>query len=170
MAQSMITLAKAKVAEFQLNYIRWKPPTEDWVNVSLDGSVFNNNSAAYGGLVQDRHGRFLLGYSANLGLCSIMVAELWGMLFGLKVAQYMGKTKIILEMDSLCVLQLCLYTPIGTHSCSPLISTIRNLCVAIGEVQIIHQFREAMRTLLLSWVMDCNPVCICLLLCLVIFL
>ena len=31
MAQSMITSAKAKVVDFRLKYIRWKPPLDDWV-------------------------------------------------------------------------------------------------------------------------------------------
>ena len=54
----------------------------------------------------------------------------------------MGKTKIILEVDSLSAVQLCLYSPSGTHSYSPLISAIRNLCGDIGEAHIIYQFRE----------------------------
>ena len=51
MAQSMFTIAKARVAKFRLKYIRWKPPPEDWVKFNSDGSIFINNSAAYRGLV-----------------------------------------------------------------------------------------------------------------------
>lgn len=65
------------------------------------------------------------------------------MFFGLKVAKQMGFTKVILEVDSLCAVQLGSEVPLEFHACRPLIMAVRNLCQSIGEVQIVHQFREA---------------------------
>ena len=87
-AQSMMVAAKLKVVDFQVKHISWKPPPGDWIKINLDGSVFNNNNAACGGLIRDHQGRFLFGFSANLGLCTITFAELWGMYFGMKIAHW----------------------------------------------------------------------------------
>ena len=143
MAQSILVAAKSKVAEFHLKLISWKPPFEDWTKINSDGSVFHNNNATCGVIIRYHHSRFLASFSANLGVCTITVAELWGMFFGLKIAHLMGKDKVVLEADSLCSVQICLQNPFGFHSCNPLITAIWNLYAAIGEVQIVHQFREA---------------------------
>ena len=62
---------------------------------------------------------------------------------GLKEAQKLGAQKVILEVDSLCAVQLCQDSFSQAHVCRPLIMAIRNLRDSFGEVQIVHQFREA---------------------------
>ncbi|MBA0757627.1 hypothetical protein Gotri_020712, partial [Gossypium trilobum] len=39
---------------------------------------------AYGGLVQDHNGEWIIGFSRYLGNCTMMETELWGILDGLK--------------------------------------------------------------------------------------
>ena len=66
-------------------------------------------------------------------LFSIIVVLLVVVLFEIiMVASYWGI--VLIWVDSLSAIQLCLYSPTGTHSYSRLISAIKNLCAAIGEV------------------------------------
>ena len=85
MAQSILVAAKSKAAEFHPKHI------------ISDRSVFHNNNAACREIIRDHHSRFLAGFSANLGLCTITVAELLGVFFGLKIAHLIGKDKVVLE-------------------------------------------------------------------------
>ncbi|CAN1756352.1 hypothetical protein LINPERHAP1_LOCUS6110 [Linum perenne] len=66
----------------------------DWVAVGgrgvvlleLDGSLYVNRSrAAAGGVIQDDNGRFIIAFAVNLGTCSIMRAELRGIIEGMKL-------------------------------------------------------------------------------------
>ena len=55
----------------------------------------------------------------------------------------MGYSKVMLEVDSLCAVQLCSEVSLDLHVCRPLVLPIRSLYQHIGEVQIVYQFREA---------------------------
>ncbi|KAL4396750.1 hypothetical protein AHAS_Ahas01G0123100 [Arachis hypogaea] len=62
--------------------IGWEPPLQEmFIKIKIDGSFYNhNNNAACGGILRDSLGRFLKGFSCNLGSCSIMHDELWDIL------------------------------------------------------------------------------------------
>ncbi|CAN1855901.1 Putative ribonuclease H protein At1g65750 [Linum perenne] len=82
--------------------ISWIPPPDDWLKVNTDGSVIHPHSlAAAGGIIHDFQGRAIDGFSANLGACSIMRAELLAAEIGLSRAWDLGAKKVILELDSL---------------------------------------------------------------------
>ena len=96
MAQNIVLVAKEKAAGFHVKQIGWTPPPCSWVKINTDGSVLNNSNAACGGLIRDHHGGFLSGFSANLGMCTITFAELWGMYLGLKEAKTLGVQRVML--------------------------------------------------------------------------
>ena len=48
-----------------------------------------------------------------------------------------------MEADSLAAVKLCSKVSMDLHVCRPLVLAIQSLCHQIGEVQIVHQFREA---------------------------
>ena len=52
MAQSLACLVKDKVADFQVRQVGWQPSPESWIKINLDGSVWNNHSAAMEGLLR----------------------------------------------------------------------------------------------------------------------
>ena len=103
----------------------------------------NNTTATCGGLLRDHNGRYLMGFSVNLDLCTITMAELWCIYFGLKVAAQMVYSKVVIEADSFSAVKLCSEVFVDLHVCRPLVLAIQSLCHQIGEVQIVHQFREA---------------------------
>lgn len=67
--------------------VRWLLPRPGEVSLNCDGSVISAGvHAAYGGILRDDSGNFLFGFAMKLGSCSILAAELWGILHGLRVA------------------------------------------------------------------------------------
>ncbi|KAG4948586.1 hypothetical protein JHK86_041825 [Glycine max] len=61
----------------------WRCPPNGWVCLNTDGSVFENHrngstGSACGGLVRDSSGCFLGGFTVNLGITAVTLAELWG--------------------------------------------------------------------------------------------
>ncbi|CAN1163124.1 Putative ribonuclease H protein At1g65750 [Linum perenne] len=85
----------------QAHLIGWRPTGEGWVSLNSDGSLYTNPSrAAAGGVLRDGDGRFLAAYAANLGTCSIMRAELRGIVEGMKLAWERGVRKLLIQTDS----------------------------------------------------------------------
>ena len=58
-----------------------------------------------GGIIKDFMGRWVAGFTCNLGICSSVVAEMWGILEGPKLAKRIGFKKIIIESDSKVVVE-----------------------------------------------------------------
>ncbi|MBA0553857.1 hypothetical protein Golob_013000, partial [Gossypium lobatum] len=52
-----------------------------WVCLRTDGSIkIDEGFAATGGFVRDHNGRWIVGFSKYLGNCTVIEAELWGVL------------------------------------------------------------------------------------------
>lgn len=67
--------------------IRWMPPPSRWFKVKLDGGFIRESGmASTGEVLCDEarvwHDRFAI----NIGFCSIIAGELWGLFKGLKLA------------------------------------------------------------------------------------
>lgn len=56
--------------------------------------------------IRDWLGRRVVSTTRNLGSCSPLLAELWGVLLGLHLAWESGHRSLILETDSQMVVQL----------------------------------------------------------------
>ncbi|KAH9770764.1 putative ribonuclease H protein [Citrus sinensis] len=75
-------------------WIRWAPLPWPFLCLNTDGARKGNGEASAGGLLRDCHGNFIHGFSANLGVCSVAKAELWGVLHGLRMAWDLGYIRI----------------------------------------------------------------------------
>ena len=85
----------------QLQYISWGKPNQGWVKLNVDGaSKHNPKRASAGGLIINEYGQCIVGFSANLEHASNVVAKLWAILMGLRIAWNSGKRKIVIESDS----------------------------------------------------------------------
>ncbi|MCI34529.1 ribonuclease H protein, partial [Trifolium medium] len=74
----------------------------DWVKVNCDGAVTNSSGmAACGGTIRSYDGSMLMAYARNLGCCSILHVELWGIYHGLALAKNQGIRKVIIESDAI---------------------------------------------------------------------
>lgn len=75
--------------------------------INVDGSVCGPlNIASCGGVCKDSPGRWLRGFSRNLGSSYVLVAELWGILMATELAWDWKLPKVIMESDSLTVVKL----------------------------------------------------------------
>ncbi|CAN1137710.1 Putative ribonuclease H protein At1g65750 [Linum perenne] len=124
--------------------ISWFPPPDDWVSINTDGSVIQPNSrAAAGGAIRDSQGRCLASFSANLGSCSIMRAELRAAEIGLTTAWGLGLKKVILQMDSFSAVSAIEEQLSDVSRHSSIIHEFQELKSRSWDISITHVFREA---------------------------
>ncbi|GAU10806.1 hypothetical protein TSUD_425900, partial [Trifolium subterraneum] len=86
--------------------IRWIPPKASFVKLNTDGAYRKNQIAGCGGVIRGCHGEWLGGFARCVGLCSAFVAELWGVLEGLRCVQRLGFSNVELNIDSEVVVQV----------------------------------------------------------------
>ncbi|RYR15710.1 hypothetical protein Ahy_B04g072626 [Arachis hypogaea] len=126
------------------NLIRWYPPDADYLKINVDGSFYaHNGNAACGGVVRDNLGKFLKGFACNLGSCSIMHAELWGIIKGLQIAIDNGYNRIVIESDSMMAIGFIKVDCPRHHPCSPLLDDIKVLRRRLTQVSWKHILHEA---------------------------
>ncbi|MBA0820368.1 hypothetical protein Gohar_022194 [Gossypium harknessii] len=59
---------------------------DEIIKVFFNGSVrIDDGFAAAGGFVCDHNGEWIFGFNRYLGMCTVVDAELWGILDGLKL-------------------------------------------------------------------------------------
>lgn len=69
--------------------------SQDWMNLFTDGAVARiSGNASVGGVVRDRNGSWILGFTHYLGRCSPLDAELWGILDGIFILLNKGFKKV----------------------------------------------------------------------------
>ena len=83
------------------------------------------------------------GFTANLGFCAIIVAELWGALYGLDLAWRAGRRNVILELDSMSAIQLIQKNVNRSHPHATVIARVKKLLARSWEVRLRHIYREA---------------------------
>ncbi|KAL4336249.1 hypothetical protein GQ457_07G029660 [Hibiscus cannabinus] len=89
------------------NPVEWAPPEQGWVKLNTDGARHaTSGMASCGGVLRDHLGEWILGFSKFIGVCSVIDAELWGVLVGLESAWSRGFRRIVIETDSLDVFRL----------------------------------------------------------------
>lgn len=79
--------------------VRWAPPPFGAMQLNTNGSR-KNGLAACGGLLRNAMGQFISGFHCNLGSATSVLAELWGLTLGLRLARQLGVTRLLVELDS----------------------------------------------------------------------
>ncbi|GLT28166.1 hypothetical protein SLA2020_031170 [Shorea laevis] len=88
-------------------WISWQPLVPPFCMLNTDGSRLQEiGLARASGLVQDHLGAFIQGFSVNIGLVSIFLAELWGCREGLILCRHRGLKHLVVEMDSSSAMQV----------------------------------------------------------------
>ena len=83
--------------------------------------------AACGGVVRNHEGQFISMYAGNPGSCSIMHADLWGIVLGMQLACCLGIARIVVESDSLSVVHFIQHGWLDLHPRASLLSEIQLL-------------------------------------------
>ncbi|KAK3193441.1 hypothetical protein Dsin_024751 [Dipteronia sinensis] len=138
--------ADSKKVDLNPCYIAWSPPLEGWVKLNVDGSLNpNSGSIAAGGVIRDHKKNWLCGFAVKRGIGSVVEAELWGLLEGLKIALKAGFRKILVDSDSQNSVKLLSNPTPPNH---PLFSLIQS-CKALLEEHwccyVQHNYRESNR-------------------------
>ncbi|XP_038687586.1 uncharacterized protein LOC119986972 [Tripterygium wilfordii] len=129
-----------------LEFVGWSPPPDGWVKLNTDGCCKGMTGLAVGGgLVRDVRGRWLIGFSINIGICSAVEAELWAVFEGLSLAWQNGFRKVFLETDSLVVASWLQDGCVPNIPISNLIYKCCDLLKKDWEVNICHVLREGNR-------------------------
>lgn len=78
-------------------------------------------------LIRNENGAYLRSFNRKIGKCSVLYVEFWGALDSFQLAWYVGFRNIILEMNSVLVVQLITKEDHGTNAYVVLVSKIKHL-------------------------------------------
>lgn len=123
-------------------WIGWSPPTWPWCKLNIDGTKKKSGVASAGGILRDQSGNWIIGFGMNIGICSVTVAELWGLYRGLLMAWQHSCHWLFVEVDSLCVTQLVSMPVIHTNEYASLLQATRDNIKQDWHITIRHVHRE----------------------------
>lgn len=119
-------------------------PSNQLAKINTDGAGLQRlGAAAAGRILWDSSGACFGGFMFIIGSCSVIHAELWGMLQGLQLAWEKGARFAVVESDSSTVVTLVnsCKSPPTVPSC--LVQSIRRMCTQDWVIRITHVFWEA---------------------------
>lgn len=102
-------------------------------------------SSSCGGVFRDASGAWQGGFTRRLGACSILMAELWGVLTALQYAASREFSHVIIETDSATSVSLITKGCSSSHPCASIILLINQFLHRDWTIQISHIYREANR-------------------------
>ncbi|KAF7807224.1 ribonuclease H [Senna tora] len=124
--------------------VSWEKPGCGWVKVNSDGAVKRSSGkAGYGAILRDEDGSWVGGVCNSIVTFSVLKAEAWGALEGLRLASDLGVPKVILECDSKCLVDGIKSTSDHGADVQPLFLEIRSLLAGFTEVLVQHRWRQA---------------------------
>jgi ribonuclease HI len=129
--------------EKTISLIKWSPPKIAFVKLNTDGACRQNQIAGCGGVIRGNQGEWLGGYARCVGLCSAFVAELWGVLEGLRCVRRLGFLNIELHIDSVAVVQVLKKRRVNSSMGHALAKQIWKLIDRDWNIEISHTYREA---------------------------
>lgn len=95
-----------------------------------------------GGVVRDSDGNWLRGFCRYLGHTNSLLAELWAVRDGLRMAKSLDITALVVELDAKSVLDLIWGTGKPNGVLMPIILDCRELSRGFSRFRSIHTFRE----------------------------
>ncbi|KAK2365828.1 heat shock 70 kDa protein [Trifolium repens] len=123
--------------------IGWSPPKSQFVKLNTDGAYKVSQVAGCGGVIRGCQGEWLGGFAKCVGLCSAFIAELWGVVEGLRLAHRLGFKKVELNIDSEAVVHVVNNGISSSVMGYSLLQRIRNLLSMDWTVEMKHTYREA---------------------------
>ncbi|CAN1798021.1 Putative ribonuclease H protein At1g65750 [Linum perenne] len=128
----------------QAHLIGWRPAEEGWFSLNSDSSLYKNRARAVaGGVIRDNNGCFVVVFSANLGVCSIMRSELRAIIEGMKLAWSKGIRRLKIQTNSKAAVALLSKSMVGNNQYASLIEQFSELCSRDWLVSIHHIYHEA---------------------------
>ncbi|KAL5791917.1 hypothetical protein ACOSP7_000511 [Xanthoceras sorbifolium] len=112
----------------------------------MDGGMCKRRGSIYAnGVISDTNIGWLGGFSLNRGVGNVLDAEFWGLLEGLSLTWKAGFRKILVESDSLILVELLGKDDIENHPLFTIISSCKLLLNKDWDCRVKHMFRECNR-------------------------
>ncbi|KAL4352609.1 hypothetical protein GQ457_06G035460 [Hibiscus cannabinus] len=122
--------------------VKWSPPPNGWLCLNSDASLSHSSGVgSVGGVVRDHSGAFLFSYSKSIGTTTVLQAELWGILEGLRIARDRGCVRIQVQSDSADAINLL--SPPSMLSPFSLVRSIAIFCAGDCDIVFSTIPREA---------------------------
>ncbi|KAF7840958.1 reverse transcriptase [Senna tora] len=135
-----VNLAPSRASE--VFSVGWLPPPAGWWKINTDGSC-QNNLIGGGGVIRDANGNWVHGFNKWFGEGNSLMAELWAIFEGLKLAKRLFCHNIMIETDSLTAVNLITSCENRNHN---QFSTLVSICKAtlsdFSDVKVVHVHRE----------------------------
>ena len=95
------TIVKGGLGTHHNCLVRWEPPCIGWHKLNTDGYCEGRDkSTSAGGIIRDNKGCWMGGFSIKLGSCSKTEAEIWAVIYGLRMAWDQDIRRLVVEVDS----------------------------------------------------------------------
>jgi len=78
----------------------WKRPEDGWIRLNIEGDSKRDILAGSEWLFRNVEGKWINGFSRNLGRGNAYLAKLWGIFDGLQIAKERGFATVELHVDS----------------------------------------------------------------------
>ncbi|KAL5777521.1 hypothetical protein ACOSP7_010447 [Xanthoceras sorbifolium] len=124
-----------------ISLLSWTPPSIGWLKVNVDGSAANGIIST-GGVIRDHKKNWVRGFSINIGGGSILEAELWGVLEGLKMDSTFSPINFVLLSDSADAIGLVNGEVNASHPLLHIIQECKKLLDNRPLCTAAHCFRE----------------------------
>nr|GMD83340.1 putative non-LTR retroelement reverse transcriptase [Ipomoea batatas] len=123
--------------------LSWQPPEDNKVVLNIDGS-FNvrQHKAGCGGVLRDKAGSWLGGFTSKLMTQHVIESEAWGLLKGMQWAWNKGIRNIEIQMDSKDVINWITGTEQPRGPLRNIIHSCRQWINKSWIVSIKHVYRE----------------------------
>ncbi|BFG20702.1 hypothetical protein CerSpe_069760 [Prunus speciosa] len=129
-----------------LVHLHWTAPKCGICKINTDGSRKTETGCiGAGGILRDSTGKWLNGFSVNLGIGTILEAELWGVFWGLKLAWDMGYRIVEVECDASYVVALLQNAPMSDHRLFSLLNCCHLKLHDDWICSLTHVYREQNR-------------------------
>ena len=96
-------------------------PALHWLKLNNDASILVNDAGA-GRLIRDSDGIWVQGFSRKISTSSVLMVELWALRDGLHMAKNLNIQKLIINVDSIEVVNLITFNCIINRLMQPLVA------------------------------------------------
>ncbi|KAI9160793.1 hypothetical protein LWI28_011617 [Acer negundo] len=122
----------------------WNPPDFDWVKLNVDGSRNPESGCiSAGGVARNHLKQCLVGFALNKGSGSVLEAETWGLLGGLKLVWKAGFRKVVIESDSQSAVALINNDSSMNYPIFNIIQDCKFLLRSNWSCKVMHVYRES---------------------------
>ncbi|KAK4267298.1 hypothetical protein QN277_024096 [Acacia crassicarpa] len=126
--------------------IYWVRPPPTHVVLNSDGArKVDSMRAGSGCLIRNHEGRWQTGCCRNIGACTPLQAELWGLLDGLELAWAGGFRDVIVQADCLVAVRIIQNLDETPNAQLCIVRRIQRLLEQAWRVTITHVYRDGNR-------------------------